>query len=86
MESDTSRLIKLLFNQQNLIDYLIENSVIFHLDEKGMDLRENIYKFEKIIITKALELTKGNKNKASKLINYHRTTLMEKLKTYSKKS
>ena len=50
------------------------------LPEEGIDLKSFISEIEESLIDQALELTGGNKNQASKLLQMNRTTLIEKLK------
>lgn len=59
----------------------------FHQDKSfvelptdGLNLKETIMEIESSLIMQALELTAGNKNKASQLLQINRTTLIEKLK------
>lgn len=52
----------------------------FILPEEGIDLRELVNQFENDILSQALARTRGNKNKASELLQMNRTTLVEKLK------
>lgn len=56
---------------------------IFELPENGVDLKRVLSDIEDSLIIQALELTKGNKNQASKLLSLNRTTLIEKLKKKS---
>jgi len=50
------------------------------LPEEGIDFNEMVSNFEKELLLKALEKCGGVKNKAAKLLNLNRTTLVEKLK------
>ena len=52
----------------------------FILPEEGVDLRDLVNQFENDILMQALTRTRGNKNKASELLQMNRTTLVEKLK------
>ncbi|MCX8022135.1 MAG: sigma-54 dependent transcriptional regulator [Syntrophorhabdaceae bacterium] len=52
---------------------------VFHMDlEKGYDTL--VTEFEKTVISKALQQTKGVKSKAAQILNMNRTTLIEKMK------
>lgn len=53
---------------------------IFELPDEGVDLKTILSKIEDSLIHQALLRTKGNKNKASKLLTLNRTTLIEKMK------
>jgi DNA-binding NtrC family response regulator len=48
--------------------------------KKGFDLKMELANIEKLLILQALKNTRGNKNKAAKLLNINRTTLVEKIK------
>jgi DNA-binding NtrC family response regulator len=48
--------------------------------EEGIDFNEHIGRIEKDILLKALKISGGVKNRAAKLLNLNRTTLVEKLK------
>lgn len=48
--------------------------------EDGIDFDALVESFENELILKALEMTRWNKNKASKLLRMNRTTLVEKIK------
>jgi len=50
------------------------------MDEKGIDFNERISSLEKELLLKALKMSGGVKNRAAKLLNLNRTTLVEKLK------
>ncbi len=52
--------------------------VEFPLD--GLDLPAYLYSIEKDLISRSLERTGGNRNKAAELLRIKRTTLVEKLK------
>jgi DNA-binding NtrC family response regulator len=45
-----------------------------------LDLKQILSDIEDSLINQALEITGGNKNQASKLLNLNRTTLIEKMK------
>ncbi len=53
---------------------------IFDLPEDGINLRSVLSDIEDSLILQALMKTKGNKNRASKLLHMNRTTLIEKMK------
>ncbi len=48
--------------------------------EEGIDMRKTLSEIEDSLIHQALRKTKGNKNRASKLLCINRTTLIEKMK------
>lgn len=50
------------------------------LPESGLDLKKTVSDIEDSLIMQALEVTGGNKNKASQLLSLNRTTLIEKMK------
>ena len=50
------------------------------IPEDGIDFNELVNQFEKDILLNALEKSSGVKNRAAKLLNLNRTTLVEKLK------
>jgi len=50
------------------------------LPEEGIPLNEVVNEFEKAIIIQALDRTNWNKNRAAKLLQMNRTTLIEKMK------
>ena len=52
----------------------------FQVPEEGIDFNELVYQFEKDILLNALSKSNGVKNRAAKLLNLNRTTLVEKLK------
>lgn len=53
---------------------------LISLTQDGIDLKQTLSDIEDSLIVQALDMTSGNKNKASKLLNINRTTLIEKLK------
>lgn len=53
---------------------------IITLPQEGLDLKQILSDIEDSLINQALEMTGGNKNQASKLLNLNRTTLIEKMK------
>jgi len=52
----------------------------FQVPDEGIDFNELVYQFEKDILLNALSKSNGVKNRAAKLLNLNRTTLVEKLK------
>ncbi len=48
--------------------------------EEGIDFNDHVSRLEKELLLKALKLSGGVKNRAAKLLNLNRTTLVEKLK------
>jgi len=50
------------------------------LTEQGIDFNNHIAQIEKELLSKALKMSGGVKNRAAKLLNLNRTTLVEKLK------
>jgi len=48
--------------------------------EEGIDFNDHISRLEKELLLKALKMSGGVKNRAAKLLNLNRTTLVEKLK------
>jgi len=52
------------------------------LGEEGINLNSAVTEFEKALILQSLEKTKWVKNKAARLLNLNRTTLVEKIKRY----
>ena len=50
------------------------------LPDDGMDLNAYLSSLERDLIRRALERTRGNRNKASELLHIKRTTLVEKMK------
>jgi DNA-binding NtrC family response regulator len=57
-----------------------EISGAIRLTEEGIDFNNHINKMEKELLLKALKMSGGVKNRAAKLLNLNRTTLVEKLK------
>jgi DNA-binding NtrC family response regulator len=52
----------------------------FQIPEEGIDFNELVSQFEKDVLLNALSKSNGIKNRAAKLLNLNRTTLVEKLK------
>ena len=59
-------------------EHLEEMDVV--LPEDGVDLQRYLHDVEREIIRRALERADGNKQKAARLLNIKRTTLIEKAK------
>ena len=57
-------------------------SSVVDIPEEGIDYNEVVDQIEKDLLLKALEKTGGVKNRAAKLLNLNRTTLVEKLKKF----
>ncbi|RDY25274.1 CBS domain-containing protein [Romboutsia weinsteinii] len=64
---------------EDLPSYITESSYINEDDDGDLDLVKLTQKLENRVISKALELTKGNKAKAAKILNIPRTTLYYKI-------
>jgi len=58
----------------------VHSAAGFDLAEGGINFREATDSFEDRLISQALSMTKGNKNKAANLLGLKRTTLLEMLK------
>jgi len=56
------------------------NNVNAPIADDSMDLNKAVEKFEKELICRALEKSGGVKNKAARMLNLNRTTLVEKLR------
>jgi transcriptional regulator with PAS, ATPase and Fis domain len=56
------------------------------LPEDGLDLEAFVAHVERELIQRSLERTGGNKGRAAKLLNLKRTTLVEKLKRFERRS
>jgi DNA-binding NtrC family response regulator len=56
------------------------------LPEDGLDLDAFVAQIERDLIERSLERTGGNKGQAAKLLNLKRTTLVEKLKRFERRS
>lgn len=59
---------------------------VLTLPDDGIDLKGTLQEIENSLISQALERTKGNKNRASKLLSLNRTTLIEKLRKRERQS
>jgi DNA-binding NtrC family response regulator len=64
----------------------VDAVVPYTLPDMGIDLRGLLRDIEDSLIKQALEKTGGNKNRASKLLQINRTTLVEKLKKRKRES
>lgn len=53
---------------------------VFEIPEKGFSLSDVVADYEKRLIVQALDQTNWVKNRAAKLLNVNRTTLLEKMK------
>jgi transcriptional regulator with PAS, ATPase and Fis domain len=58
------------------------NAVPDEIPDEGVSLNDVVRSVEKRMILKSLEKTSWNKQKAAKLLNVKRTTLIEKIKKY----
>lgn len=56
------------------------------LGDEGINLNSAVTEFEKALILQSLEKTQWVKNKAARLLNLNRTTLVEKIKRYQLES
>lgn len=56
------------------------NSEIITFSEDGIDFNDQVNRLEQELLLKALKMSGGVKNRAAKLLNLTRTTLVEKLK------
>ena len=66
--------------QKYIKNFNKEEELEINFGDEGIDLNEYLRRLEMVLIKKALEKTNGNKNRASKLLNLNRTTLIEKMK------
>lgn len=64
----------------NAIKHNYQNSFFTGIPAEGVCLKSMVEDFEKEMITEALDKTNWVKNKACKLLNLNRTTLVEKIK------
>lgn len=58
----------------------IETSPGIEITEEGLNFNDRVNQLEKDLLLKALKISGGVKNRAAKLLNLNRTTLVEKLK------
>ncbi|RKX60084.1 MAG: sigma-54-dependent Fis family transcriptional regulator [Thermodesulfobacteriota bacterium] len=76
-----------LFFEKDLVDertLLTQfNYLLPPLSEQGIDLNNLLREIEIHYLKQALEISKGVKTKAAKLLNLNRTTFIEKLKKYN---
>ena len=59
---------------------VIEKLPNIAITEEGINFNERVSQLEKDLLLKALKMSGGVKNRAAKLLNLNRTTLVEKLK------
>jgi DNA-binding NtrC family response regulator len=59
-----------------------EPSTTIEISDEGICLNSAVTEFEKALILQSLEKTKWVKNKAAKLLQLNRTTLVEKIKRH----
>jgi DNA-binding NtrC family response regulator len=62
---------------------ILPSKKVFQLDKNmtsGINLNDEVIKYEQELIKNALKLHKGTKSKAARFLNINRTTLVEKLK------
>jgi transcriptional regulator with PAS, ATPase and Fis domain len=57
-----------------------DTKINIELNENGINFNDRISQLEKDLLMKALKMSGGVKNRAAKLLNLNRTTLVEKLK------
>ncbi len=62
------------------IQSAIETTPSIKITEEGINFNERVSQLEKDLLLKALKISGGVKNRAAKLLNLNRTTLVEKLK------
>jgi DNA-binding NtrC family response regulator len=55
---------------------------VIEISDEGICLNSAVTEFEKALILQSLEKTKWVKNKAAKLLQLNRTTLVEKIKRH----
>ena len=58
----------------------INDNLITHIPDSGLDFNNLVTNFENELILKALKKTRWNRNQAAKLLKLNRTTLLEKIK------
>lgn len=81
-ESDATRLIQLLWQQQELIEYLLENRVA-KIDELPIDYIQVIDELEMKLLKLALEQTGKNYKRSAELLKLNRTTFMSKIQRFN---
>ena len=64
-------------------DMLIKYLSLPQISENGIELNKLLKEIEVYYLKKALEISKGVKTKAAKLLGLNRTTFIEKLKKYN---
>jgi DNA-binding NtrC family response regulator len=62
------------------IQKTIESSSSIDIAEEGINFNDRVNQLERNLLLKALKMSGGVKNRAAKLLNLNRTTLVEKLK------
>ena len=62
---------------------LIKYLSLPQISENGIELNKLLKEIEVYYLKKALEISKGVKTKAAKLLGLNRTTFIEKLKKYN---
>ena len=62
------------------IQSAVETTTSIQITEEGINFNDRISQLEKDLLFKALKMSGGVKNRAAKLLNLNRTTLVEKLK------
>lgn len=73
---ETSRLLRLLYSQQNLIDSLLESRMTdAYLPPEGVDLKGLMDAYQKRVIEHYLRIHEGNVRKTAKALGVVRTTL-----------
>ena len=79
-ESDITKLLRLLWQQQELIDYLLDNRIDYNLKITGpIDYMEEIKRIEIRLLQSALDSTNYNYQQAAKLLKLKKTTFYQKL-------
>ncbi len=73
--------IPLKMRKRHGIEKVGDNRV--EVPDEGVNFNERVGNFEKELLLKALEKSGGVKNRAAKLLNLNRTTLVEKLKRFN---
>jgi len=62
------------------LESAMETTTGIQITEEGINFNERVSQLEKDLLLKALKMSGGVKNRAAKLLNLNRTTLVEKLK------
>jgi len=66
----------------NAADTVLDTPGVIEISDEGICLNSAVTEFEKALILQSLEKTKWVKNKAAKLLQLNRTTLVEKIKRH----